>query len=133
MDHASTLQATPRRLRSAVTRAMADDTPPIVSVEWLKERLGDPGIKVLDASWFLPSMGACHVPPQSDVEKTVGIPVALKETAPERCIACHFHYNAARGPFSCVFTQMQPSAHPSIHACSICGCDVRHICRPQRR
>eukprot|EP00892_Ulva_mutabilis_P012187 jgi/Ulvmu1/9340/UM050_0091.1 len=36
---------------------MTDKTPSIVTAEWLKERLGDPGIKVLDASWFLPSMG----------------------------------------------------------------------------
>lgn len=27
---------------------------PLVSTAWLAERLGDPGIKVLDASWYLP-------------------------------------------------------------------------------
>lgn len=61
-DVVSTSQAVLGRLRSTVTSAMADSTPPIVSVDWLKERLGDPGVKVLDASWFLPSMGVPRLP-----------------------------------------------------------------------
>jgi len=31
--------------------------PSRVSPDWLSERMDDPGVKVLDASWFLPSMG----------------------------------------------------------------------------
>ena len=44
--------------------------PPLVSTAWLAERLGDPAVRVLDASWYLPSAGrdaraeyrAGHVP-----------------------------------------------------------------------
>jgi thiosulfate/3-mercaptopyruvate sulfurtransferase len=44
--------------------------PPLVSTDWLAERLGDPAVRVLDASWYLPSAGrdaraeyrAGHVP-----------------------------------------------------------------------
>jgi hypothetical protein len=31
--------------------------PPIVSPQWLAERLGQPDIKVLDVSWYMPAMG----------------------------------------------------------------------------
>jgi thiosulfate/3-mercaptopyruvate sulfurtransferase len=45
-------------------------TTSIVSTQWLAERLGEPGLRVLDASWYLPSAGrdapaeyaAGHVP-----------------------------------------------------------------------
>lgn len=30
-------------------------TPALVSTEWLQEHLGDPAVRVLDASWYLPS------------------------------------------------------------------------------
>lgn len=30
---------------------------PLVSVLWLRDRLGEPGIRILDASWYLPTMG----------------------------------------------------------------------------
>ena len=44
--------------------------PPLVSTAWLAERLGDPAVRVLDASWYLPAAGrdaraeyrAGHVP-----------------------------------------------------------------------
>ncbi len=44
--------------------------PPLVSTDWLAERLDDPAVRVLDASWYLPSAGrdaraeyrAGHVP-----------------------------------------------------------------------
>jgi thiosulfate/3-mercaptopyruvate sulfurtransferase len=36
---------------------MPDSTPPLVSTEWLAARLGDPAVRVLDASWYLPSQG----------------------------------------------------------------------------
>ncbi|HEY0970642.1 MAG TPA: 3-mercaptopyruvate sulfurtransferase [Gemmatimonadales bacterium] len=31
--------------------------PPLVSTEWLAGRLGDPSLRVLDASWYLPTSG----------------------------------------------------------------------------
>ena len=31
---------------------------PLVSVAWLKEHLQQPDVRVLDASWFMPNMGA---------------------------------------------------------------------------
>lgn len=31
-------------------------TSPLVSAQWLREHLGDPGVRVLDASWYLASM-----------------------------------------------------------------------------
>ena len=31
--------------------------PPLVSADWLAERLGDPSLRVLDASWYLPTSG----------------------------------------------------------------------------
>ena len=44
--------------------------PPIVSAGWLGKRLGTPGLKVVDGSWYLPTSGrdaaseyvACHIP-----------------------------------------------------------------------
>lgn len=33
--------------------------PALVSPQWLAERLGQPGVKVLDVSWYLPPMGEC--------------------------------------------------------------------------
>lgn len=38
--------------------AMAAPSSPLVSVEWLKENLKQPDVRVLDATWFLPNMGA---------------------------------------------------------------------------
>ncbi len=35
---------------------MADDPKILVSTDWLGQRLGDPGIRILDASWYLPAM-----------------------------------------------------------------------------
>jgi thiosulfate/3-mercaptopyruvate sulfurtransferase len=34
-----------------------DPIPPLVSTEWLAERLGSPGIAVVDGSWYLPNSG----------------------------------------------------------------------------
>ena len=49
---------------------MVDDPEVLVSTAWLAERLGAPGLRVLDASWYLPDAGrdpraeyeAAHVP-----------------------------------------------------------------------
>ena len=46
------------------------DTPPLVSTEWLAERLSAPDIRIADASWYLPQAGrnaraeydAAHIP-----------------------------------------------------------------------
>lgn len=35
----------------------ADAFPTLVSPEWLHQRLGNPSLKVLDATWYLPSAG----------------------------------------------------------------------------
>jgi len=48
----------------------AEPLPPLVSTEWLAERLGRPALRVLDASWHLPTLGrdaateyaASHIP-----------------------------------------------------------------------
>ncbi|PSC75171.1 kinesin-like calmodulin-binding isoform X1 [Micractinium conductrix] len=34
-----------------------DDFPTLVSADWLLQHLGEPGIKVLDATWYLPNAG----------------------------------------------------------------------------
>ena len=34
---------------------MTDQLPPLVSTDWLAERLGQPDIKILDASWYMPA------------------------------------------------------------------------------
>ncbi len=36
---------------------MNDSLPPVVSTDWLAARLGEPGLRVLDASWYLPGSG----------------------------------------------------------------------------
>lgn len=49
---------------------MSDDPRTLVSTDWLAEHLGDPDIRVLDASYYLPDMGrdakaeydAAHIP-----------------------------------------------------------------------
>ena len=33
------------------------ELPPVVSTEWLAERLGSPGLRVIDGSWYLPGSG----------------------------------------------------------------------------
>ncbi len=32
-----------------------DTSPFVVSFDWLTERLGDPDLKIVDASWYLPA------------------------------------------------------------------------------
>ena len=34
--------------------ATPDNSPFVVSFNWLRERLGQPGLKIVDASWYLP-------------------------------------------------------------------------------
>jgi thiosulfate/3-mercaptopyruvate sulfurtransferase len=36
---------------------MTEPLPSLVSTEWLAERLGGPGLRVVDASWYLPASG----------------------------------------------------------------------------
>jgi thiosulfate/3-mercaptopyruvate sulfurtransferase len=48
----------------------AESLPALVSTDWLAQRLGRPGLRVLDASWYLPAAGrdpaaeyaAAHIP-----------------------------------------------------------------------
>jgi thiosulfate/3-mercaptopyruvate sulfurtransferase len=48
----------------------AEPLPPLVSTAWLAQRLGRPGLRLLDASWYLPAAGrdagaeygAAHIP-----------------------------------------------------------------------
>ncbi|GBF94260.1 3-mercaptopyruvate sulfurtransferase [Raphidocelis subcapitata] len=47
--------------RRATTMAAAGGVPPLVSPQWLAERLGSPGVKVLDVSWYMPAMGRDRV------------------------------------------------------------------------
>lgn len=53
--------APPRRRRAAATMAAGAGAgaavPALVSPQWLAERLGRPGVKVLDVSWYMPAMG----------------------------------------------------------------------------
>jgi len=35
--------------------ATPDNSPFVVSFDWLRERLGQPGLKIVDASWYLPA------------------------------------------------------------------------------
>jgi thiosulfate/3-mercaptopyruvate sulfurtransferase len=49
---------------------MAEDSPFIVDADWLQERLGEPGLTIIDASWYLPAQkrdaraeyDAAHIP-----------------------------------------------------------------------
>lgn len=36
---------------------MTEPLPPLVSTEWMAARLGHPGLRVLDGSWYLPATG----------------------------------------------------------------------------
>lgn len=35
--------------------ASSDTSPFVVSFDWLKQRLGEPGLRIVDASWYLPA------------------------------------------------------------------------------
>ncbi|RJT38546.1 3-mercaptopyruvate sulfurtransferase [Mesorhizobium waimense] len=49
---------------------MAEDSPFIVDADWLQQRLGEPGLTIIDASWYLPAQKrdaraeyeAAHIP-----------------------------------------------------------------------
>ena len=49
---------------------MADDSPFTVDADWLQSRLGEPGLTIVDASWYLPAQKrdaraeyeAAHIP-----------------------------------------------------------------------
>ena len=73
---------------------MSETSPFVVSADWLQERLGQPGLSIVDASWYLPAQGrdgraeyeAAHIPgaiffdqdkvvePQSDLPHTLPHP-----------------------------------------------------------
>ncbi|TIW47621.1 MAG: sulfurtransferase, partial [Mesorhizobium sp.] len=49
---------------------MAEDSPFTVDADWLQKRLGEPGLTIVDASWYLPAQkrdaraeyDAAHIP-----------------------------------------------------------------------
>ena len=73
---------------------MSETSPFVVSADWLQERVGQPGLSIVDASWYLPAQGrdgraeyeAAHIPgaiffdqdkvvePQSDLPHTLPHP-----------------------------------------------------------
>ena len=35
---------------------MTDTVPTLVETDWLADRLGDPAIRIVDATWYLPTV-----------------------------------------------------------------------------
>ncbi len=64
----------------------------VVSRNWLKDRLGKPGIAIVDASWYLPAAGrdgqeeynAAHIP-----GAVFSIRMKLRTSNPACRIPCH--------------------------------------------
>ncbi len=71
----------------------AEPLPALVSTAWLAQRLGRPGLRVLDASWYLPTAGrdgageyaAAHIPGALyfDLDATSDHPSPLPHMLPE--------------------------------------------------
>jgi hypothetical protein len=53
-------RAVARRSVPDMSREIDGDHAILVSPDWLARNLSKPDVKVLDASWFLPTMGTCH-------------------------------------------------------------------------
>ncbi len=70
----------------------ADDPRTLVSTSWLAERLGDPDLRVIDASWYLPDAqrdpraeyGAAHIPEARffDIDEIADLRSGLPHMAP---------------------------------------------------
>lgn len=78
-----------------------DQSPYVVSFDWLKSRIGEPGLKIVDASWYLPAQNrnaaaeyaACRIPgavffdqdkivdPASDLPHTIASPADFARAA----------------------------------------------------
>lgn len=71
---------------------MSETSPFVVSAEWLQERLGAPGLSVVDGSWYLPAQNrdaraeyeAAHIPGAIffDLDQVVEPDSALPHTVP---------------------------------------------------
>ncbi|MEO5759238.1 MAG: rhodanese-like domain-containing protein, partial [Mesorhizobium sp.] len=72
---------------------MAEDSPFTVDADWLQARLGQPGLTVVDASWYLPAQKrdakteyeAAHIPGAIffDQDQVVDPDAPLPHTLPE--------------------------------------------------
>lgn len=79
---------------------MSETSPYVVSGDWLEERLGKPGVSIVDASWYLPAQGrdgkaeydAEHVPCAVffDQEKVVEPGSGLPHTLPKPALFAQF-------------------------------------------
>jgi thiosulfate/3-mercaptopyruvate sulfurtransferase len=79
---------------------MSNESPFVVSADWLQERLGKPGLSIVDASWYLPAQGrdakaeydAAHIPGAVffDQDTVVEPRSKLPHTLPEPKIFAQF-------------------------------------------
>lgn len=79
---------------------MSETSAYVISGDWLEERLGQPGLSIVDASWYLPAQGrdgkaeydAEHIPGAVffDQEKVVEPGSALPHTLPKPALFAQF-------------------------------------------
>lgn len=79
---------------------MAEKSPFVVDADWLEERLGQPGLSIVDASWYLPAMkrdaraeyDAAHIPGAVffDQDLVVDPDSSLPHTLPEPKLFAQF-------------------------------------------
>ena len=93
---------------------LPDDPTTLVSTDWLAAHLGDPTLRVLDGSWYLPAQNrdaraeyaAAHIPGARffDIDEIADLSVPLPHMAPpvekfvSRCaVPGHRRWRAGRG------------------------------------
>lgn len=79
---------------------MSEKSPFVVSADWLQERLGQPGLAIVDASWYLPAQGrdgkaeyeAGHIPGAVFFNQDVVVDpdAALPHTLPKPALFAQF-------------------------------------------
>lgn len=79
---------------------MSETSPFVVSADWLQERIGQPGLSIVDASWYLPAQGrdaraeyeAGHIPGAVffDQDKVVEPESSLPHTLPRPGVFAQF-------------------------------------------
>lgn len=79
---------------------MSDASPFVVSADWLEEHLGEPGLSIVDASWYLPAQNrdaraeyeAAHIPGAIffDQDKVVEPDSGLPHTLPRAGLFAQF-------------------------------------------
>lgn len=84
----------------AKTSARRAASPFVVSADWLQERLGEPGLSIVDGSWYLPAQGrdgraeyeAAHIPGAVffDHDKVVAPDSPLPHTLPSPGLFAQF-------------------------------------------